>query len=328
VDISVIIPTYRRAQKLANCLHGLCGQTLEHDRYEVLVGLDGPDPESRVAAMRAWTGPAANLRLVECERMGQARVRNQLLPLARGRILVGLNDDVRPEGGLLLEHFKPHEAARARGQRVVVTGAAPWVVHEDDRLFDRLVRETSMVFFFDKMDGADPAHDWGFRHCHGLNFSAALDGVREVGGFTVFPSWYGYEDDELAYKLAQRYHSPVLYRPQALVWHDHRITAQEYLEREFKLGYAALGFAKTSPECARAMFNRDVHAPPELSYSREFVVRERGTAARVRGEFREAAPDAGHAAGRGARRRPASGAVRAALDSEALDVEKRSHRSL
>jgi hypothetical protein len=101
----------------------------------------------------------------------------------------------------------------------------------------------------------------------------------------VFPSWYGYEDDELAYKLAQRYHSPVLYRPQALVWHDHRITAQEYLEREFKLGYAALGFAKTSPECARAMFNRDVHAPPELSYSREFVVRERGTAARVRGSF-------------------------------------------
>ena len=33
----------------------------------------------------------------------------------------------------------------------MVLGSAPWKVHEPDSLFDRLIRETSMVFFYDQM---------------------------------------------------------------------------------------------------------------------------------------------------------------------------------
>jgi hypothetical protein len=161
-----------------------------------------------------------------------------------------------------------------------------------------------MVFFYDQMSTDQSAtrnsqpgstvaaattiaseKDWGFRHAWGLNMSAPTGAVREVGGFAVFPAWYGYEDNEIAFRIAKRYKAPVVYRPAALARHDHRLEPRGYLEREFKLGYAAVGFAKRALECARTMFGRDVHAAPELSYSREFLRREEKGAARVLSTF-------------------------------------------
>ncbi len=62
-----------------------------------------------------------------------------------------------------------------------------------------------------------------------------------------------------------------------------------YLEREFKLGYAALGFSKQAGDCARAMFRREVHAAPELSYSREFLRREERGASQTLQTFEQLA---------------------------------------
>jgi hypothetical protein len=48
-----------------------------------------------------------------------------------------------------------HAARRGRrvgvGDNDLVLGSAPFRVEKPDRLFDRLVRETSMVFFYDQM---------------------------------------------------------------------------------------------------------------------------------------------------------------------------------
>ena len=109
--------------------------------------------------------------------------------------------------------------------------------------------------------------------------------VREVGGFTVFPSTYGYEDDELAYRLNERFAARVLYRPEAVARHDHRMRPADFLAREHKLGYAAWGFAKTAPACARAMFGRDVTGDDEIEYSRQFVEHERPAAKRLESSF-------------------------------------------
>jgi hypothetical protein len=159
-------------------------------------------------------------------------------------------------------------------------------VWPDDSVFDRLVRETSMVFFYNTMQGAgvgDLERDWGFRHCFGLNFSVSAAALRDVGGFSVFPATYGYEDNEAAWRLRERFGMPVLYRPAASAEHDHRYGPREYLEREEKLGYAAWGFAMQAPGCASEMFGRDITSDAEVEYSRAFVERERAMAARVRG---------------------------------------------
>ncbi|MHC4709636.1 MAG: glycosyltransferase family 2 protein [Planctomycetota bacterium] len=213
----MIIPTHGRPRKAAQCVRALATQTLDPDRYEVLVGLDGPDPDTEGAVTEAWPdAPPEALRVVTCRREGYNAVRNELLAMCRGRTLVSLNDDVRPRPEFLDVHRAEQQRGAEAGRPAIVVGLSPWVSHPADRLFDRLVRETSMVFFFDRMDDADPDRDWGFRHAWGLNVSMPAGAVSAVGGWTVFPLEYGYDDIEIAWRLRKRFDARVLYRRSAL----------------------------------------------------------------------------------------------------------------
>ncbi|MFN0131357.1 MAG: glycosyltransferase family 2 protein [Phycisphaerales bacterium] len=293
MDVTVVIPTHGRPEKVAACVRALAVQTLAREAYEVLVGLDGPDEAAAGAIRGAWAEASgsggsgrAGLTVVACAKQGQAGVRNELLRLARGRTLVFLNDDMLPTADFLARHVEHQRAEEASGMSALIVGASPWRVHQPDRLFDRLIRETSMVFFYDQMAGeSDPQRDWGFRHAWLLNLSVRAVLVREVGGFAVFPQTYGYEDDELAFRLKERFGTRVLYRPDAVAEHDHRMDPADYLAREERLGHAAVGFARQTPVCARAMFGRDVATEAEAAYSREYVERERGLAERLRVSF-------------------------------------------
>lgn len=301
-DLSVIIPTHCRPKKAAACAAALAGQDFS-GAFEVLFGVDGAEEPSestaravdgtwaharREADRCAGTGKRADptIQVHTFDKQGQASIRNRLLERAQGRTLIFLNDDMIPKPGFLAAHARAQDDCRERGKPALIVGDAPWRVHKPDRLFDRLVRETSMVFFYDQMQRAhDPDRDWGFRHAWLLNLSAPADLVRAVDGFTVFPSTYGYEDDELAFRLGERFGTRVLYRPQAVAVHDHRMEPSDYLQREYKLGYAAWGFARAAPACARAMFGRDVTSDDEVAYSRVFVEREATLANRLEKTF-------------------------------------------
>ena len=282
IDVSVIIPTRGRPQKLASCLRALARQTLEAGRYEVLVGLDGPDPDSERAANEAWPeGPPDTLRVLECGREGYNAVRNRLLARCRGRTIVSLNDDVLPRPEFLDVHCAEQRRADEVGRPAIVVGLSPWAPGGADSLFDRLIRETSMVFFYDRMHDADSERDWGFRHAWGLNVSMPARAVCGIGGWTVFPLEYGYDDLEIAWRLRKRFGMRVLYRPSALAPHDHRYAPRDYLEREFRLGRSAWLFARRSPDFAADVFGRDISSRDEVEYGRAFVRRERPIAARA-----------------------------------------------
>lgn len=302
MDISVIIPTRERPAKIAECLRHLRVQRIDPTdsltgRFEVLVGIDGPDPASAEAAERLWgPGPAhAELRVIECPRSGLAAVRNRLLEAARGRWILSINDDVYARPGFIATHAREQVRALNRGRPAIIVGDSPWRVFPNDSLFDRLIRETSMIFFYDQMNGCgtgqrgkgaegqnDADIDWGFRHCFGLNHSVSAGALKEIGGYAVFPATYGYEDTEAAWRLRERFGMPVLYRPRASAVHDHRYSPRDYLDREEKLGYAAWGFAHQSPACAREMFGRDITSASEIAYAQEFVERETKAAERIR----------------------------------------------
>lgn len=277
---SVIIPTKGRPDTLARAVAALGEQTLPRGQFEVLLGFDGHDPAAEHAARAAWPHDPGLLTIDTAAQAGQASVRNRLIPRARGRVLVFLNDDVIPDPNLVETHATD-AAHSSSAPASIVLGSTPWRIFEPDSLFRRLVRETSMVFFYHRMDdpaaSSDPAaadRDWGFRHAWLLNLSIRADLVRAVGGLSIFPSTYGFEDDELAWRLRDRFAARVLYRPRARGLHDHRLTPDAYLRREYRLGYAAWGFAHQSPRCAADLFSRDITAQPEIDYCREYVFRE------------------------------------------------------
>ncbi|MFN7020854.1 MAG: glycosyltransferase family 2 protein [Phycisphaerales bacterium] len=295
----MLIPTIGRAEKLARCLTRLANQTLDRSRFEVLVGVDGradgadPDRGDREAADAAQAlaeRTAGSMRAVvhQFEHAGPGATRNRLVEHARGELILMLNDDVLPEPELLEAHVREH--ARWRGPAMVL-GAAPWVVPGEDTLFDRLIRETSMVFFYDRMkemleDGrADADHDWGFRHAWTLNLSLPRRVFAAVGGFDERLTRACYEDIEFGYRVWKSCGAPVRYASGAVVRHDHRIMPEDYLRRERMMGAAARVFAEASPLCAMEVFGRDIRSREEVEYSRAFVERERGAAMRLRETF-------------------------------------------
>jgi len=283
VDLSVLIPTRGRPRQLAHCLALLADQSLDPHRYEVVVGLDGPDPDAEAAARAAWGdngGLPDHLVVVHCPGAGLIDVRRRLLGTLRGRLLVSLNDDVLPEPALLDAHLDAQHASTRLGRPVVCVGRSPFTDFPDPTVFDALVAETSMVFFYDTMDPAHPDRDWGFRHCFGLNFSARIDHIRAAGGFADMPDTYGYEDIELGWRLAARTNAAIIYRPEARAPHEHRYRPPDILRREFSLGVAAWRFAQHNPA-----FARDTFGPAELDYSREFVAREHRSAAAIERTF-------------------------------------------
>ncbi len=285
---SVLIPTFARSDKLSRCLECLAAQTFDPTQFEVIVGFDGPDPTAEAAARTLWlrSGTRTTLDLMQCPREGLQLVRNRMLARARGNLLISLNDDIRPVPGFVAAHISAHQE-RGTANPAIIVGSSPFCRRDNESLLDRLVRKTSMVFFYDVMDAAppDPSRDWGYRHCFGLNFSARTDLVREVGGFHAGHRLYGYEDIELGFRLADRFKTPVLYCPKAWAEHEHFYQPQDLLTREHNLGTAAWHFARANPAFARSCFGRDITHPDELNYSRAFITHERAAADRLRESF-------------------------------------------
>lgn len=277
-DISAIIPTRGRPAALAECLRRLTRQTLERGRYEVVVVFDGPDPEG-VALARSF-GRELALTVVQAPRLGNAHTKNEALAAARGRIALFLNDDVLPAPALLASHVAAH--AELGEADALIVGYSPFVEASKESVFDLMLRRTSMVFFYDRMvDAAGRAresrdHDWGFRHAWSLNLSAPRRLAMGVGGFRPAIANCCYEDVEFAWRACRDGGAPVLFRPEAEAEHNHPMSPEEYLRREWRLGYSALGFTRAAPQCAARVFGRDLLSEAELAYARAFVERESG----------------------------------------------------
>ncbi len=295
-EVSVIVPTRGRREKLRACLGGLAAQAALSTgaggaaeapaRFEVIVSVDGPDAGESAEADRARAA-GVDAQVISGAQSGPAAARNRALSIARGAVVLLLNDDVIPAPGLLASHCAAHRELGRRGEGALILGAAPWVQHEPDRVLDRLVRETSLVFFYDQMQGRAQARDrdWGFRHAWTLNLSAPRAWMAECG----FHERFGravYEDLEWAWRLRERFGARVLHRPEAIVRHDHRYEADDLLRRQVLLGAESVTLARISPRCAQEVFGADLLGGEESGYSAAFVAREEGRARRSLATFR------------------------------------------
>ncbi len=247
MELTVAIPSRGRKPQLLRLLDALAGQTLGDHRFEVLVGLDGsasPDPH-----------PVA--RFLSLPHRGPAATRNTLIEHAKGRFLLFLNDDALPARDLLETHLRAHESLQPND---LALGSAPWAIGESDTLFDRMIRETSLIFFYDAMNEHERDRDWGYRHAWTLNLSLSTEFAKRCP-FDERLRRAMFEDLEWACRLAQTHGSRVLYRPEARVTHEHRYTPTAYLEREKALGAQALTLATINPACASAIFRREIRDP-------------------------------------------------------------------
>ena len=247
MELSVLIPSYQRPDKLRRCLHELLPQ-LDSSDHEILIGVDGGQDPKLPGAIQG------QVKLNLYHKVGYIAVRQALMEQARGRVVLWLNDDSIATPDLLRAHLDSHQHHEPR----IVVGRSSWKPVEDPTLFDLVVQETDLVFFRQ----AQGAHktELGFRDCYGLNMSFPRLLAERVGGVPEMPDVYGYDDIELAYRMIKG-GARAVFEPSAEVIHDHRYDPRSVHRREYLLGRAAYAYAKVNPRFAEELFGVDLQHP-------------------------------------------------------------------
>lgn len=189
-DVSVVIPTFNRRDRLHRVLRSLARQDTDR-RFEVLVASDGSS-DGTDEYLRSSEVPLDVVALSQTNQ-GPAAARNLGVEHATGELVVFVDDDVVAEPGLLRAHLAAH--AR-RGDRTVVIGPmlnppdhamSPWIAWEQEMLAKQ----------YRAMDRGD--YTATARQFYTGNASLRLEHLRSVGGFDT--AFRRAEDVELAFRL-------------------------------------------------------------------------------------------------------------------------------
>lgn len=105
-EVSVIIPTYNGAQKVLALLSNLSNQTFQD--FKIYIGIDGSTDNTRKLLEGQHFFSSQRISIFEQSNQGRAIIRNRTASLAKGQILVFLDDDMEPEKELLEKHYKHH----------------------------------------------------------------------------------------------------------------------------------------------------------------------------------------------------------------------------
>src|SRR5579862_6872153 len=190
--VSVVIPTRDRRDAVGTALRSLGRQTAAPDSYEVIVSVDGSTDGT--AAMLAGLAPAHGLAVTEGPPRGRAAACNAAIALARGEVVIVLDDDmdVVPE---FVERHRRHHPPRSR---VCVMGAVP--VRRPPGAA-RAAAHVAARFDAHMAELARPGHVFVPRDFYSGNASVRAEVLRELGGFDESFAEYGNEDVELCVRM-------------------------------------------------------------------------------------------------------------------------------
>ncbi|MEU1185638.1 glycosyltransferase [Streptomyces sp. NPDC005820] len=127
IAVSVVVPTRDRTTRLLLTLTALGRQTLDRDRFEILLVDDAPHPGA-VAQVLPALPPGPRIRTAATGGRGAAHARNTGARPARGELLLFLDDDTVAGPGLLEAHLAAHENADSAVVHGAITDLSAFVL--------------------------------------------------------------------------------------------------------------------------------------------------------------------------------------------------------
>jgi GT2 family glycosyltransferase len=239
MDISILIPTRNRRDRLLATLDALDQQRLDGAQAELVV-VDNGSLDGTLDVLKERRGKLPLMGMEEV-REGASFARNRALPLMRGRVVLLLADDLVPEDdGLIAGHLALHREHPEPDYGVL--GQVRWAEPVDP--FMRWLETAGFQFSFDniKSGPVDPAACLSSSHA-----SFKTQTLRDEGGFDAerFPSVMA--DTELGIRLARRgFH--LEYQPDLMVRHHHPYTLRSFARRMRLRGGAARRLRELYPE--------------------------------------------------------------------------------
>ncbi|MFA5855539.1 MAG: glycosyltransferase family 2 protein [Candidatus Gracilibacteria bacterium] len=243
--ISVIIPTFNRAEKLIKCLACLKNQTLAREAFEVIVINDG-STDGTEALLKTWQKNSQksnfNLKFSTQKNSGQGTARNKGIKEAGGLITLFIGDDIYAKPNLLELHTVFHK--KHPEENMACLGLIEWTPTPPPTPFMHWLTHGGPQFAYDLLTDKAEADFWFF---YTSNISLKTGLLRKEHFDPDFKS-YGWEDTELAYRLVHAHNLKILFNKDALAFHDHIVSEDSLKNRMMGIGKNAVIFQKKHPK--------------------------------------------------------------------------------
>lgn len=237
IKLSVIIPTYNKADLLQQTLDALSIQNLDISQWQIVIVNDGATDNTAEVLEKFSNNWNGNIELVKPEtNLGRAKARNLGAATASGEYLLFLDDDIVAPVNLLSSHLLKLDAVGGFGAiGTIVTSAdlidAPHFYYIDSRGVAKI--KTGFV----------PGKYLVTQNC-----SMPRKSFMQVGGFDEKFTAYGFEDMDLGIKLCNAgLKFRLLDSPVPI--HVHHHTLDQYLDKKQECGAESLALvAEKHPE--------------------------------------------------------------------------------
>jgi glycosyltransferase involved in cell wall biosynthesis len=238
--ISVIIPTFNRADLLEQSLRSLVKQSLPQQHYEVIVIDDGSkDTTQEICKKMQKVLP---LRYCYQENSGIAAAKNLGIFVSRAPILFFFDDDDVADKNLLREHLKTHKEHPE--ESLAVLGYTTWSsMLKITRVMHFVTDIGHFLFSYSQLkDGQqlDFTYFWGGR-------SSCKRSLLVKHGVFKQQFRFGSEDIELGYRLS-RFGLRVIFNRNAVSYMIRPITYDEFCRRCEKQGRSQYWFSQSHPD--------------------------------------------------------------------------------
>jgi glycosyltransferase involved in cell wall biosynthesis len=249
MHLSVIVPTFNRQTRLEETLAYICAQNMPASDYEVIVVDDGSTPPTTLP--RINNGPSCTLLRFE-EILERCVARNRGAEIARGDILVFLDDDLEVGPGFLQAHLQAH----LEWPGTLVAGGVHLPPSAASHPF---VRFRQAMELQEQPASRGPT-------CNQVaaagNFSMSRTRYRALGGFDT--SMVGIEDQDFAFRHRES-GGTVVFLPEATAVHwDHALTVRPYCLRTEFAGQAMLPLVRRYPDWPVNRKRESVNGPVRL----------------------------------------------------------------
>lgn len=216
--VSVVVPARNNARTIGACLDALMSQDYPKDRYEVIV-VDRPAADRTADLVRRY--PVAYV--LDTVGRGPAAARNLGLQVARGEILAFTDADCVPSPSWLrcgaerfadgigcvageLQAYELRTAAHRYVENRQAYSQAAWVLRDGEKPFAATANAFYLRMVFDRI--------------------GAFDGRMLTA-----------EDVDLAWRMQDQLGLRIVYSPEAVVFHQHRVSVRELLKQRHGYGY-------------------------------------------------------------------------------------------
>ena len=253
IRFSVVVPTHQRRDVVLETVRAFERQQLRD--FEVVVVVDG-STDGTAAALRGLNA-AFPLEVVEQPNSGAAAARNRGASVARGELLLFLDDDMEPDSGLLAAHDRAHRAGAdvvlgdiplhpASPRTILTRGVESWAAERRARL----AGIEGDLPLEDMLTGQISVTRAAFDRVRGFDTSFTRDGM------------FGGEDIDFGQRLVAAGYR-VVFAEDAISYQRFVVDPAEYLRRSREAGRAAAELVAKHPE-READLGRRMRLPPGL----------------------------------------------------------------